>query len=84
MVSQLYFEDIETPSRTVGPSAVVDKDELIAFARVWDPLPIHVDEEVGKAVFGSLDFPGKSGGTFDSVNLSGGPYEPTSTTRRQR
>ncbi len=58
MVSQLYFEDIETPSRTVGPSAVVDKDEMIAFARVWDPLPIHVDEEVGKAVFGSLTAPG--------------------------
>ncbi len=31
-----------------------------------------------------VDFPGKSGGAFDSVNLSGGPYEPTSTTRRHR
>lgn len=29
----------------------------------------------------SLDLPGKIGGTFDSVNLAGGPYEQTSTTR---
>ena len=27
-----------------------------------------------------LDFPGKSGGTFDILTVSGGPNEPTKTT----
>jgi hypothetical protein len=27
-----------------------------------------------------MDFPGKSGGTFDILTVSGGPNEPTKTT----
>lgn len=40
----IYFEDIEVPSRVEGPSETTDKGEMVAFAKTWDPLPIHVDE----------------------------------------
>ena len=29
---------------------VVDKDEMIAFAKAYDPQPFHIDEEAAKAV----------------------------------
>lgn len=58
MATVLYFEDIDTPRTTRGPSAVVDKTEMLEFARIWDPVPFHVDEAAGKAAFGSLTAPG--------------------------
>nr|WP_222132302.1 MaoC family dehydratase [Pseudonocardia sp. C8] len=33
---------------------VVDADEMIAFARRFDPQPFHLDAEAGKAVFGGI------------------------------
>jgi acyl dehydratase len=31
---------------------------MLEFARIWDPVPFHVDEAAGKAAFGSLTAPG--------------------------
>lgn len=44
-----YFEDIQLhQTRRVG-EYLVDKDEAIEFARLWDPQPFHLDEETAKA-----------------------------------
>lgn len=49
------FEDF-TPGRTFDlGTAVVDHDEMIAFARRFDPQPFHLDETAGKeSIFGRL------------------------------
>ena len=58
MDHSLYFEDM-APGRSIASQPhVISQDELVAFAQVWDPLPIHVDEEAGVKAFGSLTAPG--------------------------
>jgi acyl dehydratase len=55
-MTKRYFEDfvvgeVSRPSRRVR----VDKDEIIAFAKKFDPQPFHLDEEAAKhSVFGRL------------------------------
>ena len=50
-----YFEDFE-PGRTIPVgSRTVDQDEIIAFARQFDPQPFHVDPEAAaKSMFGGI------------------------------
>ena len=49
------FEDF-TPGRAFDlGTTVVDHDEMIEFARRFDPQPFHVDETAGKeSIFGQL------------------------------
>lgn len=54
----LYYEDLEPGGGLTSAPHTVDRDELVAFAREWDPLPFHVDEAAGVAAFGSLTAPG--------------------------
>jgi acyl dehydratase len=51
----LHFEDFsEGDVYALGPYAVT-KDEIIAFAREFDPQPFHLDEEAAKAsILGGL------------------------------
>ncbi|MBA3906121.1 MAG: MaoC family dehydratase [Pseudonocardiales bacterium] len=51
----LTFEDL-TPGRVFDlGTTVVDHDEMVAFARRFDPQPFHVDEQAAKAsLFGGL------------------------------
>jgi acyl dehydratase len=42
----IYFEDMVAGEFITSPTVVVDRDELVDFAKQWDPLPIHVDSEV--------------------------------------
>lgn len=51
----LAFEDL-TPGRVFDlGSTVVDRDEMAAFARRFDPQPFHVDEDAAAAsLFGGL------------------------------
>jgi acyl dehydratase len=51
----LTFEDL-TPGRVFElGTTVVDRDEMVAFARRFDPQPFHVDEDAAKAsLFGAL------------------------------
>jgi len=44
----LYFEDIQLNNEHKSQSYVIDKDEIIAFAKKWDPQPFHTDEEEAK------------------------------------
>jgi acyl dehydratase len=55
MMSSLFFEEAEVgASRAAGPY-VVSKDEIIEFARKYDPQPFHVDEEAAaRSVFAGL------------------------------
>jgi acyl dehydratase len=41
----IYFDEIEVPSRVEGPNQTIDREEMVEFAKTWDPLPIHLDEE---------------------------------------
>jgi len=54
-VPELAYEDL-TPGRVFDlGTVVVDGDEMVAFARRFDPQPFHVDEQAGKeSVFGGL------------------------------
>ena len=49
-----YFEDVVPGARLQGPSMVMVEEDMIAFAREWDPLPFHVDREAGRKTFGSI------------------------------
>ena len=50
----LYFEDIRPGDAMRSPKYTVDQDEMIEFARRWDPVPIHVDPTVADAAVGGL------------------------------
>jgi len=44
----IYYEDIELNRPRESATYFVDKDELIAFAKQWDPQPFHTDEEAAR------------------------------------
>lgn len=50
-----YWEDL-TPGRTIELGSVtVDRDEVLAFARRYDPQPFHLDDDVAAhSIFGRL------------------------------
>lgn len=52
--TMLYFEDIQPGDVLRSPKYTVDPDEMIAFARRWDPVPIHIDPAVAETVVGGL------------------------------
>lgn len=54
-MTELAYEDF-TPGRSFDlGTTVVDRDEMLAFARRFDPQPFHVDEDAGAAsIFGGL------------------------------
>jgi acyl dehydratase len=52
---ELYFEDLRAGQVVELGSRTVTEEEIISFARLWDPQPFHVDPEAAKAsVFGGL------------------------------
>jgi acyl dehydratase len=54
-VSGLAFEDFTAGRIFELGTTVVDREEMIAFARRFDPQPFHVDDEAAKASwFGAL------------------------------
>lgn len=51
----IYFEDLEVGSETYFGSYEVARDEVLEFARKYDPQPFHLsDEEAAKTHFGRL------------------------------
>jgi acyl dehydratase len=51
----LYLEDFAPGQVRESPTRTLTKDEIIAFARDYDPQPFHIDEEAAKhSVFGGL------------------------------
>ena len=51
----IYFEDLEVGSETYFGSYAVTRDEVLEFARKYDPQPFHLsDEAAAKTHFGRL------------------------------
>jgi acyl dehydratase len=51
----LYFEDAEVGDRRTAGPYLVTKSEIIQFAKQYDPVPRHIDEEAAaRSVFGGL------------------------------
>ena len=54
-----YFEDIAVGAKASFGAYPVDRDEVIAFARKYDPQPFHLSEEAAAAThFGRLSASG--------------------------
>ena len=55
----MYFEDIEINTVIELAPAVIEKEKMIAFAKEYDNIPLHTDEEYAKSTpFGKLIAPG--------------------------
>ena len=55
----MYFEDFQLGMTVVTEEAVIEKEKMLAFAQVYDFIPIHTDEEYAKKTrFGGLIAPG--------------------------
>ena len=51
----VYFEDVELGSKTVFGHYDVTREEVLEFARKYDPQPFHLsDEEAAKTHFGRI------------------------------
>jgi acyl dehydratase len=54
MPDLLYFEDFQAGEAVEYGGVEVSADEIIAFAREFDPQPFHTDEEAAGAATGGL------------------------------
>jgi acyl dehydratase len=55
----MYFEDIRVGMTAEIAPAVIEKQKMLDFARDYDPIPLHTDEEYAKtSIFGGLIAPG--------------------------
>lgn len=55
----MYFDDIKLGMAVEIAPAVIHKEKMIAFARDYDSIPLHTDEEYAKTTpFGKLIAPG--------------------------
>ena len=54
-MEEVYFEDYEVGKKTTVGEYVVKKEEVIEFAKKWDPQPFHMDEQAANgSVYGGL------------------------------
>jgi acyl dehydratase len=50
-----YLEDFSVGQKLAFPARTVSEDEIIAFARAYDPQPFHLDKEAARqSLFGGL------------------------------
>ena len=55
----MYFDDIKLGMSVEIAPAVIEKDKMLDFARIYDNIPLHTDEEYAKKTpFGRLIAPG--------------------------
>ena len=55
----MYFDDIQLDAEIDIAPAVIEKDKMLDFARLYDNIPLHTDEEYAKNTpFGRLIAPG--------------------------
>ena len=55
----VYFDDLKLGFTVEIAPAIINKEKMIAFARDYDPIPLHTDEEYAKTTpFGKLIAPG--------------------------
>ena len=54
-----YFDELEIGMAVDIPTAVIDKEKMLNFAREYDNIPLHTDEEYAKNTrFGAVIAPG--------------------------
>jgi acyl dehydratase len=54
-MTHLYFEDAEVGTTCKAGPYLVSKEEIIQFAKQYDPIPRHIDEEAAaRSMFGGL------------------------------
>lgn len=55
----MYFEELKLGMAVDTAPTVIEKEKMMAFAKDYDPIPLHTDEEYAKTtVFGKLIAPG--------------------------
>lgn len=55
----VFFEDIQLNTEITIPQAVIERQKMLDFARNYDNIPLHTDEEYAKHTpFGRLIAPG--------------------------
>ena len=55
----MYFDDMTLGMTVETAPAVIEKEKMLAFAREYDNIPLHTDEDYAKATpFGKLIAPG--------------------------
>ena len=55
----MYFQELKLGMTAETAPAVIDKEKMLAFAREYDNVPLHTDEEYAKSTpFGRLIAPG--------------------------
>ena len=55
----MYFDDLKIGMAVEMDPTVIEREKMLAFARVYDPIPLHLDEEYAKSTpFGALIAPG--------------------------
>lgn len=55
----MYFDELQVGMTVDTEPAVIEKEKMMAFAKEYDPIPLHTDEEYAKAtMFGKLIAPG--------------------------
>ena len=55
----MYFDEMKLGMSVEVAPAVIAKDKMLAFAKEYDDLPLHTDEEYAKTThFGKLIAPG--------------------------
>lgn len=56
---KLYFEDFHEGRNFVSAPRTISASEIVEFAKEFDPQPMHIDEEAGKAsILGGLSASG--------------------------
>ena len=54
-MTNLYFEELEIGTRSAAGPYLISKDEIIQFAKQYDPIPRHIDEQAAaRSMFGGL------------------------------
>lgn len=55
----MYFDELEIGMKKEIPPAFIEKEEMLDFARKYDNIPLHTDEEYAKTTrFGKIIAPG--------------------------
>ena len=55
----MYFEQMKVGMAVEIPPALIEKEKMLEFARLYDNIPLHTDEEYAKvSPFGALIAPG--------------------------
>ena len=85
----MYFDELEVGMTVDIEPVVIKKEKMMAFARDYDPLPLHTDEEYAKTTpFGQLIAPGVMSfmsvwTKFLEVNLFGNELIAGKSTRME-